>query len=431
MTRSSNYLFATFEGGGTIAPALTAVRKLVARGHRVRFMSDACNRAEAEAAGAAFLPWTRAPSRRDKSRESDLIRDWEVDPAEGFARTLDRLMIGPALGYAEDLIEALRREPTDLVVSNEMLFGPMVGCEAAGQRLALLSANLCVYPLLPGVPPLGAGLAPARNEEEEAGHAALAAAAKEMFNARLPLLNAARAALGLAPLGDVADQLGAAEALLLGTARAFDFPSQQPPSFVHYVGPQLDDPDWAEEWRSPWPADDERPLVLVAFSTSFQNHVGVLQRMVDAASDLPIRLLVTLGPALAPEEVRPATNSTLLRSAPHSRVMNEAALVVTHGGHGTVARALVHRVPMLLIPHGRDQADNAVRVTARGAGLSLRPDATAEEIRTALQRLVAEPAFRAAADTLGTKVAEEARSSPLVETLEALAQPNGSGRVAA
>lgn len=63
-----SYLFATWEGGGSVAPALTVARKLAERGHHVRVMSDACNRAEAEAAGCEFIPWTRAPSRPDRPR---------------------------------------------------------------------------------------------------------------------------------------------------------------------------------------------------------------------------------------------------------------------------------------------------------------------------------------------------------------------------
>jgi UDP:flavonoid glycosyltransferase YjiC (YdhE family) len=84
-------------------------------------------------------------------------------------------------------------------------------------------------------------------------------------------------------------------------------------------------------------------------------------------------------------------------------------------------RALVSRVPMLVIPHGRDQADNAVRVTERGAGLALAPDAPVEAIRTACTRLLDDPSFRDAAKWLGDHVAEEAEGSTVVEELEAAA----------
>ena len=54
MTRPISFLFALWEGGGNVTPTLEVVRKLVARGHRLRFMSDAYNRAEAEAVGATI-----------------------------------------------------------------------------------------------------------------------------------------------------------------------------------------------------------------------------------------------------------------------------------------------------------------------------------------------------------------------------------------
>lgn len=416
-----NFLFATWEGGGSVMPALTVARKLRERGHRVRVMSDACNRPETEAAGATFIPWTRAPSRRDRSKASDVFRDWEVDtPQEQIRRVLDRIMTGPAPAYAEDVIEELKREPADLVVSSEMLFGVMIGCEAVGQKFALLTCNISLFPI-EGVPPMGPGLMPPRSAEEEALHAEVAEANRLMLEGGLPAVNAARAAFGLPPLANLADQHLAAEKVLLGTSEAFDFAPATLPPHILYVGPQLDDPAWAAPWRSPWPAEDRRPLVLVGFSTSFQDHVGVLQTIIDSAAPLPVRLLVTLGETIAPDELAPADNCRLLHSAPHNRVMPEAALVITHGGHGTVARALIHRKPMIVVPHGRDQNDNAVRVAARGAGVTLPADAPAAAFRSAIEELLSDPAYAAAARELGDRVADEVERSPVVEELERLA----------
>ncbi len=76
---------------------------------------------------------------------------------------------------------------------------------------------------------------------------------------------------------------------------------------------------------------------------------------------------------------------------------------------------------MLVIPHGRDQNDNAVRVTDRGAGLSLPPDAPVEAIREACARLLNEPGFRDAARRLGDLVAADAERSTVVDELETAA----------
>ncbi len=180
---------------------------------------------------------------------------------------------------------------------------------------------------------------------------------------------------------------------------------------------------WTDGWQSPWPEEDDRPLVLVGFSTTFQNHVGVLQRVIDALAAFPVRVLVTLGPTIAPEELRPAPNTRLVRSAPHNAVMREAALVVTHGGHGTVARAMLHELPMLVIPHGRDQDGNAARIAARGAGLMLPPSATSNQIAAAVDRLLGDSDFAVRAQALGREVAREAAESPIVEILEELTCP--------
>jgi UDP:flavonoid glycosyltransferase YjiC (YdhE family) len=242
-----------------------------------------------------------------------------------------------------------------------------------------------------------------------------------MFDSGLPAVNAARAALGLGPLEHLLDQFRAAQVELLATSRSFDFPSHSLPGHVRYVGPQIGDPRWARPWTSPWPASDERPLVTVAFSTTFQNHGAVLQKVIDALAPLPVRVLVTLGGAIKPSALRASDNCVLVDNAPHSVVMRESAFVVTHGGHGTVMRALVSRAPILVIPHGRDQNDNAVRVTDRGAGLSLLPGASVEDIRAAGERLLREPSFRSAARRLGDLVAAEAEHSTIVPELEAAA----------
>jgi MGT family glycosyltransferase len=421
MMKAMNFLFTTWEGGGSVSPALQVVRKLLARGHRVRVISDECNRPESEATGAAFTPWHHAPSRRERSPESQTCRDWAAPtPPEGLLSVIRDNWCGPALDYAHDVIEELQREPADLVVTCEALFGVMAGCESLGQRFALLCPNISLAPL-PGVPPLGPGLPPARNDEERAQHAAIRAASTEMFDSGLPLLNAARASLGLAPLEHVLDQFRAAQVELLATSRAFDFPADSLPDRVRYVGPQIGDPHWAQPWTSPWPESDVRPLVAVGFSTTFQNHAGVLQKVIDALASLPARVLVTLGGSIKADELRAADNAVLVESAPHSVVMREAAVVVTHGGHGTVMQALLSRVPQLVIPHGRDQNDNAVRVTERGAGLSLMPDASIEAIREACTRLLNDPAFRTAATKLGDLVAAEAENSMVVHELEAAA----------
>jgi UDP:flavonoid glycosyltransferase YjiC (YdhE family) len=146
-----------------------------------------------------------------------------------------------------------------------------------------------------------------------------------------------------------------------------------------------------------------------------------LQQVLDALGTLDVHGVVTLGPGMAGIALREPANVALLESAPHDAVMREAALVITHGGHGTVTRALVHGLPMLVLPMGRDQHDNAARVVARGAGLSLDAAAPNAAIREGVRRLLNEQGFRAAAQELGRAVAADLELPTLVEELERIA----------
>ena len=62
--------------------------------------------------------------------------------------------------------------------------------------------------------------------------------------------------------------------------------------------------------------------------------------------------------------------------SPDPRRDRLAAAFVTHAGHGSTLRPLMAGVPLLCLPMGRDQNDNAMRAAHRGAALNLSPDAS-------------------------------------------------------
>jgi len=86
---------------------------------------------------------------------------------------------------------------------------------------------------------------------------------------------------------------------------------------------------------------------------------GLLQRAADALGQLPVRGLVTTGPAIDPAVISAPDNVTVTRWARHADVLPHCSAVITHGGHGTVMKALIAGVPLVLVPLGRDQPDNA------------------------------------------------------------------------
>jgi MGT family glycosyltransferase len=412
------FLIAHWEGGGNTPPILAVARKLVARGHEVRVLSDACNQREAEAAGASFASWSRIPRRLDKSAASDPFKDWEVrSPLALIARLRDRLFVGPALAFAQDLLDELQRFSADVVVTNEMLLGVMAGAESAKIPCVILSPNIYLFPL-PGVPPFGPGLQPARGPLGQMRDALVRNLSFKIFGKGTSAYNATRRALGLPPMDHPFQQVTRVTKHLVMTSPAFDFPATSLPPYVQYTGPEIEDPAWVEPWSSPWKNDDSRPLILVAFSTTFQNHAPILRKIVTALSGLPVRAVVTVGPALSTEDFPESENVFVLSSAPHSQLLPQANAVITHAGHGTVIRSLAAGVPLLCMPMGRDQNDNAARVVARDAGLRLSANAHPRRIRKTILKILHSSHYRNCAEQLGKQIAEDVRNSSTLRVLE-------------
>jgi MGT family glycosyltransferase len=422
MSTPKRYLFAITDGGGSVPPDTSVVRALVDRGHDVRVLADRVLGPAVETTGAEHVPWSSAPQRPDLEPGSEIIRDWDAKtPQQAFLRVVDGVMAGPAARFADDVRAELRRRPADAVVSNLFLMGAQIAGQAEGVPVAVLVPNLFAMPGW-GIPPIGPGLTPMRGPVGRLRDAALGKMTTRLFDRGLDDLNAARRANGLEPLRHVLDQFTEADRILLLTSRAFEFPQYSPPPQVRFCGPRLDDPAWAGDWTPPAGHD---PLVLVGLSSTFMDHRDVLQRVVDALGSLPVRGLVTTGPAIEPESLDAAANVEVARSAPHSQVLSRAAAVVTHAGHGTVIKALAAGVPQVCLPLGRDQLDNAARVEWHGAGLRLKPNAEADAVASAVRRVIEEPSFAAGAQRMAAAIAEDLREDRAVAELEELAIRNG------
>jgi UDP:flavonoid glycosyltransferase YjiC (YdhE family) len=146
-----------------------------------------------------------------------------------------------------------------------------------------------------------------------------------------------------------------------------------------------------------------------------------------------MRGLITTGLALVGHTLPAPDNVAVVPSAPHAQVIPQASAVVSHCGHGTALKALSHGVPLLCLPMGRDQVDNAARIVWHGAGIRLKPSASTSAIREALQQLISDNRYKNAALALAGRIRNESSRDRAVEELERLAavgaptRPAGAG----
>jgi UDP:flavonoid glycosyltransferase YjiC (YdhE family) len=407
---SYSFLLVSWGTLGNLGPLLTAGRRLRRNEHRVRVMADPVMRDEVEKANFDFITWHRAPTGRD------------ADPVDISDRKdwFQKAIIDPAPAYAADVRDEINRTPTDAVLSIDLLFGAALGAEGTGTPFGMLSPHISI-PLLPGLPPAISGLKPPKTTEERAEVAAEADQWVKFWDGFLPSLNKIRVSLGLTGIAHVLDLYARADRFLLAIGQAFDFQADSLPDNLRYVGPLLDEPGWTKPWQAPWPAQSDRPRALIACSTGAQGQGDLVQRVISAMGAVEIDAVTTIGPNLNIADFHAPKNVYLLSSAPHDTVMKDVSLVVTQGGHGTVCRALVNGLPLLVLPNGRDQNANALRVETTGAGLQLPPTASEAEIAAAVKRLLEEPYFGAAARRLGNAIKAEIDASSLVQEMETIA----------
>ena len=414
-------LVAGWDSGGGVEAVQTVVRRAAARGHQVRVLGTEGLRSRFSSAGADFRPYRYAPDNDCRSAATDLVREWEArTPLGVFARVRDRVMFGPAREFCRDITEELDREPADLVAVDTLIPSALSGAEAAGCPSVLLMHGPYMMPR-PDAPPPGTGFMPARGRLGRWRDQAAVALMMRVFRTAVPALNQARAELGLAPVRDLADVLNAASRVLVCTSPSYDFAADAVPGHVRYVGPQLDDdPDAAAGLT--WDDPGGRPLVLVGLSSTVMSHEQeLLQRAAEALGRLPVRGLVTTGPAVNPAAIRAPANVSVRRWVRHADVLPYCSAVLTHGGHGTVMKALAAGVPLVVAPLGRDQPDNAARVVHAGAGLWVSKKAGVPALRDAIARTLDEPRYRAAARHMAATLAAERNEALVVDELERVA----------
>ncbi|MEP7055963.1 MAG: glycosyltransferase [Actinomycetota bacterium] len=166
--------------------------------------------------------------------------------------------------------------------------------------------------------------------------------------------------------------------------------------------------------------DPNRPQVYVTLGT-VNNRAPVLAELLDGLATLEADVLVTVGPDGDPAAlVAQPAHVAVRRWVCQSEVLAQCDTVVSHAGSGTFLGALAEGLPQLAVPQAADQFRNARAGVERGAALALLPGETEPTaISTALQRLLADHGFRAAAGEVAAEIAAMPAPADVVRALEA------------
>jgi UDP:flavonoid glycosyltransferase YjiC (YdhE family) len=353
-------LFVTWDGGGNVPPLLGIAAELQRRGHAVRVIGHAGQADTVTGAALDFTPY--ATARAFTSQRNN--PPWTLAATWGGA-DLGRDVVAEARGFGADLVVVDCLLPT------------------AMQALAR-----------DGIP---------------------YAVVEHLFDGFLPSIRKGPIGLMIRLRGvDWAKALDSAVARLVASLPSLDpAAAGEQPGNVAYTGPILEGV----------PAAPAEPTVLVSLSTyAYSGMAAALQRVLDAAADLPAKVVVTTGPVVDPDDLRLPANAEAHRWLPHAELMPRVSLVVGHGGHSTTMLALAHHVPLLVLPMHPlvDQPMVGKAVEAAGAGRRMPKKSSPRALRPVIEELLGDGPHREAAARLGAEIRDLRGPVNAADRLEAL-----------
>lgn len=384
-------LVATFGDPGHVFPAISLSRALKARGHEVILETWPQWEDAVTAAGIGF-----------RSADRYQVFPPPTDGNPGAGRAALALM---------PLLEEFR---PDVVVNDILTVAPALAAEAFGVRWATLIPH--IYPVTEsGMPLFSIGAQPPRTalgrgfwrRMDMLVHRGLERGRKD--------LNVQRAVLGLPPTGRYHGGTSP-DLALVATFPQLEY-RREWPAGVHITGPmhfELSHPEIALP-----PGDD--PLILVAPSTSQDPDNRLVRSALAAFAGKPVRVVATTNRVHPGRPIEVPGNAVLVEWLSYSQILPLASLVVCHGGHGTVARALGAGVPVLACPAAGDMNETAMRITHAQVGRSIRWSLTGpRSLAWAAAEILENPLYRTRAGRVSSWDREHdgpAAGSRLVEKL--------------
>lgn len=435
---SPTIVFAMLNESGHLNPTYKLSKELAARGYDVRYLAIEDVRAQIEAQGLRVEPLFPdlfpAGMLAHDERLKTLARRRAI--TDRYQAQLDRLLTRAPLAESRPALLLVDVTQTQLAL----------WARRARVPFAYINTSL-PQTKDPGVPPLRSGLpygenAAGRARSELAWRTFLAqrrASARAANVVRMcPPYELARTQAGR--FGVSASELDAetvympqlrAVPELVLCPEAFDFPRPARAERTHVESIDLERRELTFDWDV---IPEHKPLVYCSLGGQRYRSDATprfFARLLHAVAARPaLHLLLSVGKHVDPSVLAAPANVTVVRAAPQLAVLRRARAMITHGGLGSVKECSLFGVPMLVFPLDVDQPGNAARVVHHGLGLRGDVDETsADELGALLDRVLAEPSFRARGALLSQRFQELESTRPGVSVVERLLRARAPGAV--
>ena len=367
--------FVSLGAFGHINPTLALVTELVKQGVRVTYFTTEAFRNIIEPTGAKFVAVPSWMAENDKHNDGEKKED-----DGGVAAAVPFLFLNEAGAYIDTILDTLHDDKPDAIVHD---FAGIAGTIAADN---LNVPNVMLYTSYPSNDSysVAAGFesCPADHPLRKAA-AGIAAGYAEKYGCRVMTVK------------EIFDGHGDFNLVMMQKKLVPNYESFDD-SFV-FTGVQIGKRTAFGSWKAP---DNGKPLLYSSLGTAFNNWPEYYPILFDAVRDLDINVFAALG-SIDPASLKdiPA-NVEVCQMVPQLDILSQASVFITHAGMGGTGEAIYYGVPMIAIPQMEEQAITARQIEKLGLGVAFldKSAITSEALKTAIQKLLTEPSYKAAAE---------------------------------
>jgi rhamnosyltransferase subunit B len=414
--KALHVLLPTLGSAGDVHPVIAIALAMQARGHRATILTNPYFQEQIQGLGIGFLPVGTKDMAEQLLNNPDL---WH--PRRGFHVIAEKVML-PSIQPIYNAI-AQNAKPGAIVAASGISFGARIAHDKLGVPLATVHLQPSLM----------------RSEFDSGmfGNVRISASQPRWFKKaifgfvdwiavdrklRVPI-NQFRAGLGLSPIDHVLRDWLHSPQLVIGLFPEWFAPRQPDwPRNLHCVGFVLWDaachaevPPEAEEFLT---AGDP-PVIFTPGSAAATLH-RFFDESVKAVKNLGIRaMMVTNFPEQLPRELPSKVKQ--FGYLPFSEVLPRAAMLVYHGGIGTMAQTIKAGVPHLVVPNGHDQFDNGFRIEKLKLGRSIPATKyNASKVEQSIRTLLSDSTLKGHSADYATRIDSQASLTRVCELLEQL-----------
>ena len=417
-------VFTTWGSFGDLHPFMALALELRKRGYISAIATSPLYREKVEAAGIAFHSVRPELSQPDDETSAEMIR--RVSHGRNGPAYLFRELLVPHLRetYADTLAAVTADVEADLLVSHQVPLAAPLVAEKTGVKwvscvlFPIAFASAYDPPTPPQFPPLRALAAThpfvART---------LFALGKWTTKSWVEPVQQFRKELGLPRSRNPIFEGHHSPTLVLALFSKLlarvqpDFPPNTIITGFPFYDRKDEQPPSLELLR--FLNEGEPPILFTLGSSLVWIAKDFYHASIQAAQKLGKRALLLIGDKRNLPQTKLPDGVAAFDYAPHSLVMPRASVIVHQGGIGTTGQALRAGQPMLIVPFGQDQPDNARRCVRLRVGRTLSPTRyTVPRVVSELSELLNNPTYREQAAKVGQQVREENGTKTACDAIE-------------